>query len=69
MGNKELIPPGLSYLADNVKTKGNILGVSKKEGAVWAKGLNLPRGKETIFFAGCGYQFDSKLESIDGINS
>jgi len=67
MENKELIPPGLSYLADNVKTKGNILGVSKKEGAVWAKGLDLPGEKETIFFAGCGYQFDTKLESMMGL--
>jgi Fe-S oxidoreductase len=67
MGDKALIPPGLSYLADNVKTKGNILGASKKEGAVWAKGLDLPKDKETIFFAGCGYQFDSKLESMMGL--
>jgi Fe-S oxidoreductase len=67
MENKALIPPGLSYLADNVKLKGNILGASKEEGAKWAKGLNLPKEKETIFFAGCGYQFEDKLESLMGL--
>jgi dimethylglycine catabolism B len=67
MEKKELIPPGLSYLADNVKLKDNILGVSKQEGAKWAKGLNLPKDKETIFFAGCGYQYGSKLESLMGL--
>jgi Fe-S oxidoreductase len=67
MDNKDLVPPGLSYLADNVKLKGNILGTSKQEGAKWAKGLNLPKDKETIFFAGCGYQYGSKLESLMGL--
>ena len=59
-----MVPPGLSYLADNVHNKDNIMGVSKAEGARWAQGLNLPKSGETIFFAGCGYQFDSKLEAL-----
>lgn len=67
MDKKDLVPPGLSYLADNVKLKGNILGTSKQDGAKWAKGLNLPKDKETIFFAGCGYQYGSKLESLMGL--
>src|SRR5512136_849437 len=67
MDKKDLVPPGLSYLADNIKLKGNILGASKQDGAKWAKGLNLPKEKETIFFAGCGYQFGSKLESLMGL--
>ncbi len=67
MDKKDLVPPGLSYLADNVRLKGNILGVSKQDGATWAKRLNLPKKKETIFFAGCGYQFGSKLESLMGL--
>lgn len=58
------MPPGLSYLADNIHKKDNIMGVSKAEGARWAQGLNLPKSGETIFFAGCGYQFDSKLEAL-----
>ena len=67
MSEKDLVPPGLTYLADNIKLKDNILGVSKQEGAKWAKGLDLPREKETIFFAGCGYQYGSKLESLMGL--
>ena len=64
MSKKSLVPAGLAYLADNIKRKDNIMGVSKREGARWAHGLNLPKSGETIFFAGCGYQFDSKLEAL-----
>lgn len=64
MAGKELIPPGLLYLADNITSKHNILGASKADGARWAKGLDLPKGSDTIFFAGCGYQFTSDLASL-----
>lgn len=64
MPERELIPQGLTYLADNIISKHNILGASKGEGSKWAKGLNLPRQAETIFFAGCGYQYTSDLESL-----
>jgi Fe-S oxidoreductase len=60
----ELIPPGLTYLADNIASKQNILGVSREQSAKWAEGLNLPKRSETIFFAGCGYQFSSQLEAL-----
>ncbi|MBI4180987.1 MAG: (Fe-S)-binding protein [Chloroflexi bacterium] len=62
--NKELIPPGLSYLADNIISKDNLFGASKEKGARWAKNLNLPKESETVFFAGCGYQYLSELESL-----
>ena len=61
---RELIPPGLTYLADNIVSKPNILGVSKELSARWAKDLNLPKWSETIFFAGCGYQFSGQLEVL-----
>lgn len=64
MADKSLVPPGLTFLADNIKTKDNILGTGKEKGAAWAKGLNLPGEAETIFFAGCGYQFNHDLESL-----
>ena len=64
MDNKELVPPGLTYLADNITSKHNILGASKGTGAKWAKNLHLPKEAETIFFAGCGYQYNSELESL-----
>ena len=62
--SKGLIPPGLVYIADNIITKHNILGASKGSRAKWAEDLNLPRKGETIFFAGCGYQYMSGLESL-----
>ena len=61
---KELIPPGLLYIADNVTSKQNILGAPKEAGAAWAADLKLPKEAETVFFAGCGYQYSSDLESM-----
>ena len=64
MSNKELIPPGLTYLADNITSKDNILGASKETGAKWAKDISFPEETETVLFAGCGYQYASELESL-----
>ena len=54
MVNKELIPPGLTCLADNITSKDNLLSASKRAGTKWAKDLKLPREMEAIFFAGIG---------------
>ena len=64
MADKQLIPPGLTYLADNITQKDNLLGAAKDVGARWAKDLNLPGEADTIFFAGCGYQYSHELESL-----
>src|SRR5512136_2890753 len=64
MANKALIPPGLTYLADNITSKHNLLGAGKGAGNKWAKGLDLPKDTETVFFAGCGYQYAGELESL-----
>jgi Fe-S oxidoreductase len=64
---KELIPPGLAYVADNIISKNNILGASKASGAKWAKDLNLPKRSDTVFFAGCGYQFTGELEALSAL--
>jgi Fe-S oxidoreductase len=60
----KLIPPGLTYLADNIISRQNILGVTGEQKARWARGLDLPGRAETIFFAGCGYQFSPQLEAL-----
>lgn len=52
---ERFIPEGLLLLRNNILTKGNVFGSSSK--AKWASGLGLPSQKETLFFAGCGYQF------------
>ena len=55
--DKDLVPPGLTFLADNIVSTQNILGINKEQSARWAQHLNLPRQAETVFFAGCGYQY------------
>lgn len=62
--SKGLIPPGLVYIAHNVTSKQNLLGAPKGTRAEWAKGLDLPGEAETIFFAGCGYQYNTSLRSL-----
>jgi len=61
---KDLVPPGLTFLADNIISTQNILGIDKEQSARWAQHLNLPRQAETAFFAGCGYQFSGQLEAL-----
>lgn len=60
----KLLPPGLSYLADNITSKHNLLGAARETKARWAKDLRLAKGAETIFFAGCGYQYEGEMESM-----
>lgn len=59
-----MVPPGLTYLADNITSTQNILGINKEQSARWAQNLNLPRQAETVFFAGCGYQYSGQLEAL-----
>src|SRR4030043_122572 len=61
---REFVPQGLVYIADNIISKQNILGAPKGEKAKWAKEIDFSKTKETIFFAGCGYQYSSSLESM-----
>ena len=65
--SKGLIPPGLVYVADNITSKQNLLGAPRGTGAKWAKELDLPREAETVFFAGCGYQYNTSLQSLMSI--
>ena len=59
-----LIPAGLTYIADNINTKGNILGLSSADKAAWASGIEFKEGGPTAFFAGCGYQYSAMLEPL-----
>lgn len=65
--SRSLIPPGLSYLADNVLSKQNILGDAKSSRAKWAKGLKFSKNESVVFFAGCGYQYSDDLASLMGL--
>ena len=62
--SKELIPPALVYIAHNITSRQNLLGAPRGTGAKWAKNLNLPEEAETIFFAGCGYQYNTSLQAM-----
>ena len=62
---KKIIPAGHLYVKENVLKKNNLTGVSESK-ALWAKGLNLPRAAEYLFFAGCGYQQMKYIEGMMG---
>ena len=64
---KNLVPPGLTFLADNIISKQNILGINKEQSARWAQHLDLPRKAEMVFFAGCGYQYSVQLEALTSL--
>jgi len=55
------IPPGLTYIADNIHSGGNILGLPKGDKSKWAHGIEFHKGSSTMFFAGCGYQYSAML--------
>ena len=61
---RKFVPPGLSYIADNIRDRDNILGLPVEARAKWAEGLKFSSDKTTIFFAGCGYQYSSMLEPL-----
>jgi Fe-S oxidoreductase len=61
---RDFIPQGMKLIAENIISKDNILGAPKSEKAKWSRGLRFSDKKETIFFAGCGYQYSSSLESM-----
>jgi len=63
-GERRLVPPGLTYIADNIKDRDNILGLPFEARAKWAEGLEFSSDRSTIFFAGCGYQYSSLLEPL-----
>ena len=62
--SKGLIPPALAYVAHNITSRQNLLGAPRGTGAKWAKNLDLPQEAETMFFAGCGYQYNPSLQAM-----
>jgi Fe-S oxidoreductase len=65
---ERLVPEGLLLLRNNILTKGNIFGSSAK--AKWASGLAFSSQEETLFFAGCGYQFlDGAEATLSAVRS
>lgn len=61
---KPYLPPAFHVLRDNLVKRGNLLGMSSKECAAWAKGLEIPSQGETILYTGCEYQMAPYIESL-----
>ena len=56
------IAPILGILSDNLRKRGSVLPLSKRAATGWARGLDLPRGGETVLYTGHMYQMIPALE-------
>jgi Fe-S oxidoreductase len=60
------IAPILGIFVDNVRKRGSVLPLSKRTATGWARGLDLPRGGETVLYTGNVYQM---IPAIDAMSS
>ena len=58
------IKPILGILADNLSRRGSVLPLSKSTSTRWAKGLDLPRGGETVIYTGHMYQLIPAIDAM-----
>jgi len=60
------LPTGtiLGILSDNLRKRGSVLPLSKAASTRWAKGLDLPRGGETVIYTGHMYQLIPAIEAM-----
>ena len=58
------IAPILGIFADNVRKRGSVLPLSKRTATGWARGLNLPRGGETVLYTGHMYQMVPAIDAM-----
>jgi Fe-S oxidoreductase len=59
------IRPLLGILADNLRKRGSVLPLSRKKAVGWAKGLDLPRGGETVLYTGHIYQLMPAIARLE----
>ncbi len=50
------IDVSIGIMKDNLEKRKSVLPISRKDAQRWTKGLNLPRGGETVLYTGCMYQ-------------
>jgi Fe-S oxidoreductase len=60
------IGPVLGILSDNLRKRGSVLPLSKREATGWAKGLNIPRGGTTVLYTGLMYQLIPSIDALAG---
>lgn len=60
------LPTGdvIGILADNLRLRGSVLPISARRATRWARGLNLPRGGETVLYTGLMYQLIPSIEAL-----
>jgi Fe-S oxidoreductase len=58
------IGPVLGILADNLTKRGSVIPLSKNNANGWAKGLDIPRGGDTILYTGLLYQLIPSINAM-----
>ena len=60
------LPTGdtIGILGDNLRLRGSVLPIPTKKATKWARGLNLPRGGETVLYTGQMYQLTPYIQSL-----
>ncbi len=58
------IAPLLGIFADNVRKRGSVLPLTKARATGWARGLDIPRGGETVLYTGHMYQMTPLIDAM-----
>jgi Fe-S oxidoreductase len=60
------LPTGdvIGILADNLRLRRSVLPISKRNATRWARGLDLPRGGDTVLYTGMMYQLIPYIEGL-----
>jgi Fe-S oxidoreductase len=59
----------IGILADNLKIRSSVLPISAGSATMWARGLGLPRGGETVIYTGLMYQLIPYITSMNNAQS
>jgi len=54
----------IGILGDNLRLRGSVLPLSKRDATRWTKGLDLPRGGETVLYTGQMFQLVPSVEGL-----
>ncbi len=60
------LPAGdvVGILGDNLRLRGSVLPLPRRRATGWARGLDLPRGGETVLYTGLMYQLVPAIEAL-----
>ena len=63
------LPPKaiIGIMADNLRRRGSVLPLSRRKATGWAKGLDIPRGGETVIYTGHMYQLIPSISSMAAV--